>query len=118
MGRLEDAKGCCQQAIDKNPLMAEGHYILALIHQEENDPTEAIAILKKALYLEPNFVLAHFNLSVLYEKLIQGEKAARHREKAITLAERMSPDDILPGSDDLTARQLLTMIKATIQVAS
>jgi hypothetical protein len=42
----------------------------------------------------------------------QTEKAERHRRQAIRLAAQMDPDAVLAGSDDLTARSMLTMARA------
>ena len=113
-GRLEEARSWCQQAIERDPLLSEAHYTLALIHQEEGALDEAIARLKKTLYLDPNFILAHFSLANLYRQVARPEQATRHRMQAIRLAARMPPDDVVPGSDGLTAARLLAMVKATI----
>jgi chemotaxis protein methyltransferase CheR len=113
-GQLEEARSWCQQAIERDPLLTEAHYILALIHQEEGTLDEAIGRLKKTLYLDSDFVLARFSLANLYQQMgCQGE-AARHRAQAIRLAAKMPPDGVLPGSDDLTAGRLLTMVRATM----
>ena len=113
-GRLEEARSWCQQAIEQDPLLTEAHYILALIHQEEGALDEAIARLKKALYLDSDFVLARFGLANLYQQAGRQDEATLHRAQAIRLAAKMPPDDVVPGSDDLTAGRLLTMVRATM----
>jgi chemotaxis protein methyltransferase CheR len=113
-GLLEEACSWCQQAIERDPLLTEAHYILALIHQEEGMLDAAIARLKKTLYLDSNFVLARFSLANLYQQVDRQGEAARHRAQAIRLAAKMPPDEVVPGSDDLTAGRLLTMMRATM----
>jgi chemotaxis protein methyltransferase CheR len=113
-GQLEEAQSWCQRAIERDPLLTEARYTLALIHQEEGAPDQAIAQLKKTLYLDPSFALAHFSLANLYQQVGRQAEAARHRAQAIRLAAKMPPDDVVPGSDDLTAGRLLTMVRATI----
>jgi chemotaxis protein methyltransferase CheR len=113
-GLLEEARSWCQQAIERDSLLTEAHYILALIHQEEGMLDEAIARLKKTLYLDSNFVLARFSLANLYQQVNRQSEAARHRAQAIRLAAKMPPDEVVPGSDDLTAGRLLTMMRATM----
>lgn len=113
-GRLEEARSWCQQAIERDPLLSEAHYTLALIHQEEGALDEAIARLKKTLYLDPSFVLAHFSLANLYQEAARPEQAARHRTQVVRLAAKMPPDDVVTGSDGLTAARLLTMVQATM----
>ena len=113
-GQLEEARSWCQRAVERDPLLVEAYYTLGLIHQEENELAQAIAQLKKTLYLDPNFVLAYFSLANLYQQVGRPEQAARRRAQAIRLAAKMPPDDVVPGSDGLTASRLVTMVKATM----
>jgi chemotaxis protein methyltransferase CheR len=113
-GKLEEAQSWCEQALERDPLLVEAHYTLALICQETGALDEAVAQLKKTLYLDPDFTLAHFSLANLYQQMGRPEQAGRHRAQAIRLAAKMPPDDVVPGSDGLTAARLLTMIQATL----
>lgn len=113
MGLLEDAEVWCQQAIESNPLSAEAHYTLALIHVEEGRLEEAIEGLKRVLYLEADFVLAHFSLANTYRQKGLRAEAARHRTNTVRAVSKMSPEEKLPGADGLTAGQLMTMVRAT-----
>ena len=112
MGRLLEARTGCRQVLEKDPLFVEAHYTLALIEQEAGDAAAAIDRLKKVLFLNPDFILGRFNLSILLSQNRQGTKADRHRRQAIRLASSIAPETVLPGSDDLTAGQMLTMAKA------
>jgi chemotaxis protein methyltransferase CheR len=111
-GRLNEARKWAQQALDRDPLRSEVHYTLALIHEAQGELEEAINRLKKVIYLDPNFILAHFGLFHLYQRTSNPIQAERHRTLTIHLASKLSPDTVLPGSDDLTAGQLLTMAQA------
>ena len=108
---MEAARSFCEQAIEINPLKAEVYYTLGLIHQETGDNKGAIERLKRSLFLEPDFALAHVSMAMLYRQLNQNEKSERHRRQAIDLAAALAPETVLPGTDDLTARTLLTMAK-------
>jgi chemotaxis protein methyltransferase CheR len=110
-GRLAEARKWAQQALDQDPFRSEVHYTLALIYEAQGELQEAIIRLKKVIYLDPNFILAHFGLFHLYQKTANQAEAERHRTMAVHLASKLSPDTVLPGSDDLTAGQLLTMAR-------
>lgn len=112
IGEMEAAKSLCEQALEIDPLNTQAHLTLALVYQEMGDPASAMTQLKRALFLDGKFALAHFNLAMLYGQMEQTEKAARHRRQAIRLAAQMEPDAVLAGSDDLTARSMLTMARA------
>jgi len=111
IGQMETARSFCEQAIEINPLRAEVYYTLGLIHQESGDNKSAMERLKRSLFLEPDFALAHVSMAMLYGELKQKEKSKRHRRQAIDLAAALAPEAVLPGTDDLTARTLLTMVK-------
>ena len=100
----------CQKALELDPLLAEVHYALALIYQEEGGAEQALVHLKKALYLKQDFILAHFSLSNIYQQAGQPREAARHRAHAARLASSLPTQTSLPGSEDLTAGQLIKMI--------
>ena len=112
-GRLAEARQWAELALQLDLLCSEAHYILGLIHQEQGETEQAIARFKKVLYLDPDFVLAHFGLANLYQKTGQTIEAARHGAHTIRLISKLPPDSILPGSDDLTAGHLLAMVRDT-----
>lgn len=109
-GKLDEAVAACQKALELDPLLAEVHYALALIYQEEGGAEQALVHLKKALYLKQDFILAHFSLSNIYQQAGQPREAARHRAHAARLASSLPTQTSLPGSEDLTAGQLIKMI--------
>ena len=112
VGQLNEARKWAEQALGHDPLRSEVHYTLALIHHVQGELQEAINRLKKVIYLDSNFVLAHFGLFYLYQRIGNPVEAERHRTLAVHLASKLPPDTVLPGSDDLTAGQLLTMAQA------
>ena len=114
LGKMTAARSFCEQAISINPLSSEAHYTLALICQETGDLAMAMAQVKQAIFIDNRFILAHFSMTLLCQQMGQKETAQRHRQQAIRLASQLDPDKILFGSDDLTARTLLTMLKTLI----
>lgn len=114
-GRLDEALKWAEQAIESDPLRSEAHYALALIHQAQGKTDAAVNCLKKAIYLDPDFILAHFSLFHIYEGMGRKNDAERHRALAVRLVSRLSPDRVLPGSDNLTAGQLLNMARLGMQ---
>jgi chemotaxis protein methyltransferase CheR len=112
-GRLNEARKWAEQALHRDPFRSEVHYTLALVHQVQGEFQEAINQLKKVIYLDPNFILAHFGLFHLYQRTGSPIESERHRVLAVHLASKLSPDTVLSGSDDLTAGQLLAMAQAS-----
>ena len=112
MGRLDEARKWAEEALQHDPMNSKLHYAMGIINQAQGKSEEAMGWFKKTIYLDPDFVLAHFCVSHIYERTGKHKEAERHRSLAARLACRLSTDILLPGSDDLTAGQLLGMVQA------
>jgi chemotaxis protein methyltransferase CheR len=109
-GNIENAKQACENAIQHDPLIVEAYYILGLINEEDGKLDDAIADYKKTLYLQADFVLAHYHLSTVYQQMKNDNMADRHRNQAIRILSQRPSDDIIPGADELTTGQLMALL--------
>ncbi len=104
--RFPEALAHCDELVALNKCDASAHYLRAGILAEADAPDAAIEALKRVLYLEPDFILAHFALGNLYRLNGDSNRAARHFAHALDLARQQPPDQLVPASDGLTAGQL------------
>jgi chemotaxis protein methyltransferase CheR len=117
-GHLSDALALCEKAIAAYKLDTGLHYLHATILQELNRDGEAIASLKRALYLEPDFVLAHFALGNLAMRQGDVRTGKRCFENVLALLSARPEEDILPESEGLTAGRFREIIHATLQIGA
>jgi chemotaxis protein methyltransferase CheR len=115
-GRLTEALTTCEEALTVNKLDAELHYLRAIILQEQKRAGEATASFKAALYLEPNFVLAHFALGNLMFRKGNRRAAKKYFDNVLSLLSMCHRDEILPESEGLTAGRFEEIIRATMEV--
>jgi chemotaxis protein methyltransferase CheR len=111
-GRLDDALSWCAKAIASDRLNPGLHYLLATILQEAGRIEEAVISLKRVLYLDPDFVLAHFSLGNLAREHGRQGDSERHFTHALELLCGYRQDDVLTESGGLTAGALAAMIGA------
>lgn len=117
-GRLTEALAACERAIAADKVDPGLHYLSAVILQELDRGPEAVAAFRRALYLDPDFVLGHFSLGNL---LLRGGKAKAARkcfENALSLLDCRQDDAVLPESDGLTASRLREIVRATLAAAA
>lgn len=114
-GRLNEALTACDRWIGAAPLDSTARYLRAVILQELGEYQSARLALNQAVYLNPEFVLAHFALGNLDKAGSKGSEARKHFTNALTLVRRVSPTELLPESDGLTARRLEEIIMALLQ---
>lgn len=109
--KLDLAEQWCEKILKQNKLDPLLYYLQAQIFQELNRLPEAIEGLKRALFLEPNFIVAHFALGNLL--MIQGDlkDANRHFRNVITLLQKYPLESSLPGEENLTAHRLLDLVQ-------
>jgi len=112
-GNLVEALVWCDKAIARQKMDAGTHYLRATILQEQGALNEAVRALRRILYLDPNFVLAHFTLGTVALQLKRLEAAEKHFENARSLLSTYPQEHILPESGGITASRLTEIILRT-----
>ena len=110
-GKLMEALNLCNKAIVLDRLNPRFHFLRALILEEQGGGSEAIKSLKNALYLDPDFILAHFilgNFNRQRGKIRESDKCFRN---TLHLLKQYERDDLLPGSEGITAGRLTKLIQ-------
>lgn len=109
-GKLGDALNWCDKAVNSDKMNPGFHYLRAIILQEQGQIEEAIASLFRALYLEPDFVLAHFSLGNLTRQQGKFKESDRHFRNSLLLLQGQDKDNSLPESDGITIGRLSEII--------
>jgi chemotaxis protein methyltransferase CheR len=111
LGRLAEALDWCEKAIAADTLNPALHYLHGTILQEQGILDRAMMSMRRVLYINQNFVLAHFalgNLNLRQGKVIESKK---HFENALSLLNAHSQEDVLPESEGMTVGRLMEVIK-------
>lgn len=117
-GKLMEALAACEKAIVADRIDPGLHYLRATILQEQNNDGDAIASLKRALYLAPNFVPAHFALGNLMLRQGNSRAARKCFKNVLEILSLYRPEDVLPEFEGLTAGRFREIVQATIQVGA
>ena len=112
-GRLDEAVAWCKRGLAADRLAPRGYYLYATVQEARGEIDEAITALKRALYLNPEFVLAYFALGYLARRQGKPREADKHFANMQELLKNYQPDEILPESDGWTAGRLVEMVSAT-----
>jgi chemotaxis protein methyltransferase CheR len=115
-GRLADALALCTKTIAAGKFDAGLHYLHAMILQEMNQDGEATASLRRALYLNPDFVPAHFAMGNLALRLGDRRTGKRSMENVQTLLAERREEDILTEFEGLTVGRFREIVRATLQI--
>ena len=102
----------CEKAIIADKCCAVNYYLLATIVMEKDLVEEAVALLKRALYLDPHFALAHFVLANLLMRGGKRKMSRKYLENAYDLVSARKSDEMVPESEGITAGRLMEIISA------
>ncbi|HVT04542.1 MAG TPA: CheR family methyltransferase [Thermoanaerobaculia bacterium] len=118
LGRLSEALAWCNRWIAGDKVDAAGHYLRAVVLLEQGATEDARASLQRAIYLHPDFVLAHFALGNLARSRGKSGDAEKHFANALHLVRRYQPDELLPESEGLTAGRLAETLTSVTSLGS
>jgi len=113
LGKLDEALEWCDRAIAAEKLNAGTHYLMATILQELDRTEVAMLSLKRALYIDPNLVLAHVALGNLSRQCGKHKESVKHFENALSLLTAKRPEDVVPESEGMRAGRLIEIIRST-----
>lgn len=114
-GVLADALSWCRKAIAHDKTNPYFYFLLASILQEQNQIEQAVASLKKVIYLAPDFVPAHYGLGNFMLKQGKLEKSRRYFKNALELLSAYPFDQALPECGGITAGRLIEFINSLIR---
>jgi chemotaxis protein methyltransferase CheR len=118
LGEHEQALAWCDRWAAADLLDPEAHYLRAAILFELERHDEARTALQRSLFLQPEFVLAHYALGSLAARRGDQGSARRHYVNALHLLSRREVDELVPGSDGLSTGRLAETIGAILATAS
>jgi chemotaxis protein methyltransferase CheR len=117
-GNLDEALILCEEVLTSDKLNPELYFLKASVLQELNRIDEACVSLKRTLYLDRNFVLAHFALANIALRQAKAPAAKKHFDNVLELLKKFKPADILPESGGLTVGRFHEIIQATMETGA
>ncbi|HSW16284.1 MAG TPA: CheR family methyltransferase [Ramlibacter sp.] len=109
-GRLADARACCERWVSADKINPAAYYLQATVLTELGEVADARSALRRALYVDANFVMAHVALGHLCRRAGLDADAEKHFLNALRLLDRLEPDQPLAEGDGLIASRLAAMI--------
>jgi len=115
-GHHEEALSLCDEAIASEKLIPGLYLLRASILQELDKSSEAIASLRKAINIDPDYIMGYFTLGNLFIRQGNNKNAERYFNNVLDLLSRCKNDDILPAeSEGLSVKYIREIIYANMQ---
>src|SRR5262249_17504085 len=112
----EDAALYCEQLLETENLNPAVHFYHALVLEQMRLHAEAERALRRAIYLDRQFVLAHYYLGLFLQSRNELRPAARAFGNARELLRLRRDTEIFDDADGITASELRGLAKMHLEV--
>jgi chemotaxis protein methyltransferase CheR len=113
-GRYDEASAVAAEVVAATPLWAQAHYLQGVALTNLGRDADALVVLRKAVYLDPDHGLAHFLLGGALERSKEPVAASRsYRAAASTLGDR-EPEG---GAPELGGRNVAELAALCVELA-
>jgi chemotaxis protein methyltransferase CheR len=114
-GKLSEAALACAVALEAHPLCAELSVLQSFLLLELGRPELAAEAARRALYLEPDLVMAHLASGSAARGAGNARAANRSFRNALRLLDRCAPASVIPASGGEVAERLSMIAQAQLQ---
>jgi chemotaxis protein methyltransferase CheR len=114
-GELEHAREWCERAVAADKLDADAQYLLASVLQELKLVDAAAGALRRAVYIEPRHVLAHYALGNLARRAGREPESLRHFRNALRAVSASAPGEAPRGCEGIDAARMAEVIRSTME---
>ncbi|MFO8057400.1 MAG: CheR family methyltransferase [bacterium] len=117
-GEEDMARELARKAWNLDDLMPGTYFLLALLEERSGPPEDAIKDYQRAILLDPDFAMAHFNLAHLYLKLGREKDAAREFSNTVSILERDPDNFSLNFSGGLSREAVISFCRMQLEDSS
>lgn len=116
IGQLKEAVKVCEECIALFPADKYIYFTYALVQQECHHLAAAETALRKVIYLDHAFVVAHFQLGLLHLKKHNKEIGLKSLRNALKLTKNYEQNDKVPGTTNVTYGQLAEILQNELDI--
>ncbi len=114
-GKLKEARLCLEPLIDTEPMNTKALYFYAHMLMESDELQLAENMLKRLIYLEPDHIMAHYQMGNLARLKNQQKMAVRHFRNVIEILKSMPNEEIVNDSEGITAGRMIDFCNLLIK---
>lgn len=111
-GKIHRAIDLCKNEAERFKLNPTFYLLYANLLQEENNFSEAVLMLQKAIFLNMEYSAAYFSLANVFRRMNKPEQSKKQLAVLFSLLSKMKDEEIVADSDGLTAGRLKNIVNS------
>src|SRR5205085_11623591 len=105
-GEIEKAAQCYERLLDREKLNPVAHFYYALVLEQLGRRRETQESLRRAIYLDRSFIVAHYYLGLIQQKVTEPKQALRCFRNVLDLLSGLNADQPIPAAGEYTVAEL------------
>jgi chemotaxis protein methyltransferase CheR len=114
-GRIVEALACCNRALTCNDLLPDGYFLRGLLYEMLEQENEAMDEYRKAILLQMNFVMPHYQLGKLCFRCGDRKSGLRELKNSLKILEKCRRETVIPLSGGLSREVFIGQLREEIQ---
>jgi chemotaxis protein methyltransferase CheR len=115
-GEWHRAGALARQLTSTDPLNAYAHFMLGLILEHADACQEADSALRRAVYLDRRFALAHYHLGICQQRNREAERARKSFRNVLQLLSSRPAEETVEFGDGMTVSELAELARMHVEV--
>lgn len=115
-GQLAEALKVCEENFKIEPTNPINYFTYGLTLAELNQFKEAEMAFKKSLFLDHQFVVAHFQLGLLFLRNQKIDLGIKSLKNAFKISKNKNPKELVSGVDNINYQKLTEILKKELSV--
>lgn len=113
-GKIHRAIDLCKTEKERFKLNPTFYLLFANLLQEENNFSEAVVMLQKAIFLNMEYLAAYFSLANVYRRMNKTELSRKQLSVLNSLLAKLNDNMLVDDSDGLTAGRLKNIVNSML----
>jgi chemotaxis methyl-accepting protein methylase len=109
------ARQQCMLALEQDSLCIPAHYLLAQVHEHQEQLDAALAAYRRVLYLDRSYVPAMLGMANVWRRMGRIADAQRYYRNALNYLSALTPTTPILDADGATAGELMALIARQLE---